>query len=129
MCYWKLFVVISFKHLCPHILVADHFTSLQVTEQVMDEKIGRTVTRVVLPRVVMHSRHHYAVFLLEHLLYNSSVIFFHFHIDHVLRQKPTNDCSMVKWQAFSGNFTGLELEDGGGRGTSGFYFLSFSLLF
>ncbi|CAJ2675541.1 unnamed protein product [Trifolium pratense] len=53
----------------------------KVTEQVMDEKIGRTVTRVVLPRVVMHSRHHYA--------------------------------------AFSGNFTGLELEDGGGRGTSG----------
>ncbi|KAL2973919.1 hypothetical protein AAZX31_14G074500 [Glycine max] len=50
-------------------------------EQVMDEKIGRTVTRVVLPRVVMHSRHHYA--------------------------------------AFSRNFTGLELEDGGGRGTSG----------
>ncbi|KAK7291166.1 hypothetical protein RIF29_06094 [Crotalaria pallida] len=53
----------------------------QVTEQVMDEKIGRMVTRVVLPRVVMHSRYHYA--------------------------------------AFSGNFTGLELEDGGGRGTSG----------
>ncbi|CAI8606411.1 unnamed protein product [Vicia faba] len=53
----------------------------KVTEQVMDEKIGRIVTRVVLPRVVMHSRHHYA--------------------------------------AFSGNFTGLELEDGGGRGTSG----------
>ena len=23
------------------------------------------------------------------------------------------------WQAFSENFTGLELEDGGGRGTSG----------
>ncbi|KAE9586174.1 putative leishmanolysin [Lupinus albus] len=53
----------------------------QVTEQVMDEKIGRMVTRVVLPRVVMHSRYHYA--------------------------------------AFSRNFTGLELEDGGGRGTSG----------
>ncbi|XP_020223590.1 leishmanolysin-like peptidase [Cajanus cajan] len=53
----------------------------KVTEQVMDEKIGRMVTRVVLPRVVMHSRHHYA--------------------------------------SFSGNFTGLELEDGGGRGTSG----------
>ncbi|XP_019458050.1 PREDICTED: uncharacterized protein LOC109358336 [Lupinus angustifolius] len=53
----------------------------QVTEQVMDEKIGRMVTRVVLPRVVMHSRYHYA--------------------------------------AFSGNFSGLELEDGGGRGTSG----------
>ncbi|KAE9588445.1 putative leishmanolysin [Lupinus albus] len=53
----------------------------QVTEQVMDEKIGRMVTRVVLPRVIMHSRYHYA--------------------------------------AFSVNFTGLELEDGGGRGTSG----------
>ncbi|XP_040996682.1 uncharacterized protein LOC121242798 [Juglans microcarpa x Juglans regia] len=53
----------------------------QVTEQVMDEKLGRIVTRVVLPRVVMHSRYHYG--------------------------------------AFSENFTGLELEDGGGRGTSG----------
>ncbi|KAJ9186625.1 hypothetical protein P3X46_002173 [Hevea brasiliensis] len=53
----------------------------QVTEQVMDEKLGRMVTRVVLPHVVMHSRHHYG--------------------------------------AFSENFTGLELEDGGGRGTSG----------
>ncbi|WOG99020.1 hypothetical protein DCAR_0418366 [Daucus carota subsp. sativus] len=54
---------------------------IQVTEQVKDEKIGRMVTRVVLPRVVMHSRYHYG--------------------------------------AFSENFTGLELEDGGGRGTSG----------
>ncbi|XP_027091968.1 uncharacterized protein [Coffea arabica] len=53
----------------------------QVTEQVSDEKLGRVVTRVVLPRVVMHSRFHYG--------------------------------------AFSENFTGLELEDGGGRGTSG----------
>ncbi|CAK7347670.1 unnamed protein product [Dovyalis caffra] len=53
----------------------------EVTEQLMDEKLGRMVTRVVLPRVVMHSRHHYG--------------------------------------AFSENFTGLELEDGGGRGTSG----------
>ncbi|KAK1300595.1 hypothetical protein QJS10_CPB13g00108 [Acorus calamus] len=53
----------------------------QVTVQTMDEKLGRMVTRVVLPRVVMHSRHHYG--------------------------------------AFSENFTGLELEDGGGRGTSG----------
>ncbi|GAA0184462.1 metalloprotease [Lithospermum erythrorhizon] len=53
----------------------------QVTEESMDDKLGRVVTRVVLPRVVMHSRHHYG--------------------------------------AFSGNFTGLELEDGGGRGTSG----------
>ncbi|TVU45241.1 hypothetical protein EJB05_04719, partial [Eragrostis curvula] len=53
----------------------------QVTVQTLDEKLGRMVTRVVLPRVVMHSRHHYG--------------------------------------AFSQNFTGLELEDGGGRGTSG----------
>lgn len=53
----------------------------QVIEQTVDEKLGRTVTRVVLPRVVMHSRYHYG--------------------------------------AFSENFTGLELEDGGGRGTSG----------
>ncbi|KAL3640812.1 hypothetical protein CASFOL_015780 [Castilleja foliolosa] len=53
----------------------------QVTEQAMDDKLGRMVTRVVLPRVIMHSRYHYG--------------------------------------AFSENFTGLELEDGGGRGTSG----------
>ncbi|KAF3556911.1 hypothetical protein F2Q69_00012693, partial [Brassica cretica] len=53
----------------------------EVTEQQMDEKLGRIVTRVVLPRVVLHSRHHYG--------------------------------------AFSQNFSGLELEDGGGRGTSG----------
>ncbi|THU58622.1 hypothetical protein C4D60_Mb03t16300 [Musa balbisiana] len=32
-----------------------------VTVQVMDEKLGRMVTRVVLPRVVMHARHHYGV--------------------------------------------------------------------
>ncbi|KAK9066693.1 hypothetical protein SSX86_014016 [Deinandra increscens subsp. villosa] len=53
----------------------------QVTKETMDEKLGRMVTRVVLPRVTMHSRYHYG--------------------------------------AFSENFTGLELEDGGGRGTSG----------
>ncbi|KAL8250641.1 hypothetical protein R6Q59_034334 [Mikania micrantha] len=53
----------------------------QVTKETMDEKLGRLVTRVVLPRVIMHSRYHYG--------------------------------------AFSENFTGLELEDGGGRGTSG----------
>ncbi|URE23692.1 metalloendopeptidase metallopeptidase zinc ion binding protein [Musa troglodytarum] len=53
----------------------------QVTVQVMDEKLGRMVTRIVLPRVVMRARYHYG--------------------------------------AFSENFTGLELEDGGGRGTSG----------
>ncbi|KAJ8494139.1 hypothetical protein OPV22_015860 [Ensete ventricosum] len=53
----------------------------QVTVQVMDENLGRMVTRVVLPRVVMHARHQYG--------------------------------------AFSEKFTGLELEDGGGRGTSG----------
>ncbi|KAK7364130.1 hypothetical protein VNO80_12552 [Phaseolus coccineus] len=47
----------------------------KVSERVMDEQIGRMVTLVVLPRVVMHSRHHYV--------------------------------------AYSGNFTGLELEDGG----------------
>ena len=51
-----------------HDLAAHHYLSLQVTEQVMDEKIGRMVTRVVLPRVVMHSRHHYAVFAGEHIL-------------------------------------------------------------
>lgn len=39
----------------------EFYLYLQVTEQVMDEKLGRMVTRVVLPRVVMHSRYHYAV--------------------------------------------------------------------
>lgn len=34
---------------------------LQVTVQAMDEKLGRMVTRVILPRVVMHSRYHYGV--------------------------------------------------------------------
>ncbi|KAL8167894.1 hypothetical protein V2J09_009393 [Rumex salicifolius] len=53
----------------------------QVTHQAIDERLGRMVTRVVLPRVIMHSRNHYG--------------------------------------AYSENFTGLELEDGGGRGTSG----------
>ncbi|XP_021718690.1 uncharacterized protein LOC110686392 [Chenopodium quinoa] len=53
----------------------------QVTKHNMDERLGRMVTRVVLPRVIMHARYHYG--------------------------------------AFSENFTGLELEDGGGRGTSG----------
>ncbi|CAA7399469.1 unnamed protein product [Spirodela intermedia] len=59
----------------------------QVIVQAMDEKLGRMVTRIVLPRVVMHSRLHYGEMFL---------------------------CG----QAFSANFTGLELEDGG-RGTSG----------
>lgn len=34
---------------------------MQVTIQSMDEKLGRTVTRVVLPRVVMRARYHYGV--------------------------------------------------------------------
>ncbi|RWW81498.1 hypothetical protein BHE74_00010097 [Ensete ventricosum] len=33
----------------------------QVTVQVMDEKLGRMVTRIVLPRVVMRARYHYGV--------------------------------------------------------------------
>eukprot|EP00249_Psilotum_nudum_P023922 c29028_g1_i1 orf=1787-4684(+) len=53
----------------------------QVVSQSFDSKLGRTVTRVVLPRVVMHSREHYGV--------------------------------------YSEEFVGLELEDGGGRGTAG----------
>jgi len=53
-----------------HILETHCFLCFQVTEQVMDEKIGRMVTRVVLPRVVMHSRHHYAVISMEHILYD-----------------------------------------------------------
>ncbi|CAA6663041.1 unnamed protein product [Spirodela intermedia] len=59
----------------------------QVTVQAMDEKLGRMVTRIVLPRVVMHSRLHYG---------------------------ETID-SVSLWEAFSANFTGLELEDGGKR--------------
>lgn len=35
--------------------------AMQVTAKSMDEKLGRMVTRVVLPRVIMHSRHHYGV--------------------------------------------------------------------
>ncbi|GJZ04387.1 hypothetical protein Tco_0537662 [Tanacetum coccineum] len=54
---------------------------LLVIEHAMDERLGRTVTRVMLPRVFMHSRHHYGTYTSE-------------------------------------NFTGLELEDGGGCGTS-----------
>ena len=42
------------------ILISIHI-SFQVTVQALDEKLGRMVTRVVLPRVVMHSRHHYGV--------------------------------------------------------------------
>ncbi|KAG6503327.1 hypothetical protein ZIOFF_035638 [Zingiber officinale] len=53
----------------------------EVTMQVMDERFGCAVARIVLPRLVMHTRYHYG--------------------------------------AFSENFTGLELEDGGGRGTVG----------
>ena len=46
----------------------------------MDEKFGRMVTRVVLPRVVMHSRHHYGVFIREHIIfaYKSGVVFIAF---------------------------------------------------
>eukprot|EP00897_Mesotaenium_endlicherianum_P009795 jgi/Mesen1/8844/ME000053S08253 len=52
-----------------------------VVREKYDEKLGRTVTRVVLPRVVMHARQHYG--------------------------------------AYGREFEGLELEDGGGRGTAG----------
>lgn len=44
----------------------------QVIEQTVDEKLGRTVTRVVLPRVVMHSRYHYGVlttYYAQHLFF------------------------------------------------------------
>jgi predicted metal-dependent peptidase len=33
----------------------------EVVQQVHDLKLGRMVTRVVLPRVIMHSRQHYGV--------------------------------------------------------------------
>lgn len=36
----------------------------------MDEKLGRMVTRVVLPHVVMHSRYHYGVILTLHYASN-----------------------------------------------------------
>ncbi|KAL6493129.1 hypothetical protein OROGR_032888 [Orobanche gracilis] len=66
----------------------------RVTEQAMDENFGRMITRVVLPRVIMHSRYHYG-------------------------NADREDLMISYYQAFSENFTGLELEDGGGRGTSG----------
>ncbi|CAK9859449.1 unnamed protein product [Sphagnum jensenii] len=53
----------------------------EVVQQEHDQKLGRMVTRVVLPRVIMHSRQHYG--------------------------------------AYDDKFPGLELEDGGGRGTAG----------
>ncbi|XP_024524216.1 uncharacterized protein LOC112344166 isoform X1 [Selaginella moellendorffii] len=53
----------------------------EVVVQSYDSKLQRAVTRVVLPRVVMHSRQHYG--------------------------------------AYSTEIGGLELEDGGGRGTAG----------
>uniref|UniRef100_A0A2P2MAR1 Leishmanolysin-like peptidase n=1 Tax=Rhizophora mucronata TaxID=61149 RepID=A0A2P2MAR1_RHIMU len=49
----------------------------QVTEQVMSDKLGRMVTRVVLPRVLMHSRHHYGVIVMFinfiHKMFDSTV--------------------------------------------------------
>lgn len=53
----------------------------KVLSQSFNSKLGRMVTRIVLPRVVMYARQHYG--------------------------------------AYSKDFTGLELEDGGGRGTAG----------
>ena len=34
---------------------------MQVVDQVYDANLGRMATRVVLPRVIMHSRQHYGV--------------------------------------------------------------------
>ncbi|GJW37059.1 hypothetical protein Tco_0059979 [Tanacetum coccineum] len=87
----KAFKNVSYKFGVPTLLdltlTPSHILEMRekgdvVTKQIMNEKLGRTVTRVVLPCVVMHSRYHYG--------------------------------------AFSDNFTGLELEDGGGRGTSAY---------
>jgi len=83
----------------------------------MDEKLGRMVTRVVLPRVVMHSRYHYAVFSWEQPIQNTSIFFFTVFSCKRIQHMTEVTCL----QAFSGNFSGLELEDGGGRGTSGLY--------
>ena len=106
----------------------------------MDEKLGRMVTRIVLPRVVMHSRYHYGVLDCFLILLT---IFFAYPKSVCMRSCPLNlpdVCDLefplsrealslmdIHWQAFSDNFTGLELEDGGGRGTSGC--LSFSVIF
>lgn len=79
-----------------------------------DEKIGRMVTRVVLPRVVMHSRYHYGV---SHFYLIVVVSFWFLKQDKEICNALSNCCV----QAFSENFTGLELEDGGGRGTSGYF--------
>lgn len=76
----------------------------------MDEKLGRIVTRVVLPRVVLHSRHHYGVSL-------NAFSYFSWLKFCVLQVLRMSKCSTE--QAFSQKFSGLELEDGGGRGTSG----------
>lgn len=109
---------------------------LQVTQQVMDEKLGRVVTRVVLPNVVMHSRYHYGVIFSP---YNQCYISFLWeaYIESLfcLRLMALNFWKstiywwVLYWQAFSENFTGLELEDGGGRGTSGFSFSCSFIIF
>lgn len=102
------------------------FLHMQVTIQSMDEKLGRTVTRVVLPRVVMRARYHYGV-----SNYQKHVGFLPENDKHLREKKGLLEwvfmfCKVHWWlicyaQAFSENFTGLELEDGGGRGTSGIF--------
>ena len=59
-----LFIVICVYFMdTTHYHVVISVCIVQVTELTMDEKLGRMVTRVVLPRVVMHSRYHYGVLL------------------------------------------------------------------
>lgn len=106
------------------------FLPIQVTIQTTDEKLGRMVTRVVLPRVVMHARYHYGV----SNYFQKVVVFLPENNLHVRWKKERLTWWVsfmfykVHWwlvchdQAFSENFTGLELEDGGGRGTSGIFF-------
>lgn len=100
---------------------------MQVAVQAMDEKLGRIVTRVVLPRVVMHARYHYGVsnYFQPHVcvsyLYMQVNLFVNVFCALWSIDYGCHD------QAFSENFTGLELEDGGGRGTSGIFFCRFSV--
>lgn len=51
---------ISLVSICSYI-EREHMNAVQVVLQEHDANLGRMVTRVVLPRVIMHSRQHYGV--------------------------------------------------------------------
>jgi hypothetical protein len=62
----------------------------------------------------------YLSILLSIYLVHMIVVIRHFHASNT-EQLPYNLICLLCVKAFSQNFTGLELEDGGGRGTSGTY--------